>query len=346
MRLPEVSIGNQIHEFGELDVHGEGTHTFHIKNVGKAPLKLTKGPTSCGCTSAMLAANSLAPGESTTVTLTWKADPQQKPEHHDYVQTSVIRTNDPRQREVTLTIKGRITRCLRADPPDLVISGIPQGESADAEIRLYCSLVEPLEQLEFEPLDPFYAKHFEVTSEPLSADQLKEEPDARSGHLIRITVKPTLPQAQHRHRIRVVTHLPSAPGLIIPVTVTVVKSDLSILARRGWNRDTRIFDFIDAVTGSQGGQRELLLVVRGPDRKDADLRVLEKWPEWLDVSFGETTPINELVMQTPMIVRIPPGTAPGSYRGTREGECGRVRIATGLPRMPELTIRVRFAVEE
>ena len=70
--MPKVAVDRVEYNFGALDMQGSGSHDFILTNVGDAPLTLAAGGTSCRCTMSSLEHDSIQPGGSAKVTVTWK----------------------------------------------------------------------------------------------------------------------------------------------------------------------------------------------------------------------------------------------------------------------------------
>jgi len=47
---PKLTVDNQIHDFGDLNLNDRAEHTFIIKNEGTADLVILEARPSCGCT--------------------------------------------------------------------------------------------------------------------------------------------------------------------------------------------------------------------------------------------------------------------------------------------------------
>jgi len=78
-------------------------------------------------------------------------------------------------------------------PSAVTFSQLPASESAASEVRIYAYRDDHLTIRGETFSDPATADKFDVSVTPLTADQLREEADARSGVLLRITAKPGLP---------------------------------------------------------------------------------------------------------------------------------------------------------
>lgn len=48
--IPKLSIDNQTHDFGDLNLNDRAEHTFIVKNEGTADLVILDAKPSCGCT--------------------------------------------------------------------------------------------------------------------------------------------------------------------------------------------------------------------------------------------------------------------------------------------------------
>lgn len=359
---PKVVVDHEQYNFGTMDVDAEAKHDFTFTNRGQAPLVLSAGDTSCGCTLSEIEGGrmEIAPGESNVVTVKWTANKGEGP----FTQTATIETNDPIRPRMILTVSGRITRVVRPVPSELVLGQVSAGRPVTGQVRLLCYLEEPLEVRACEPVEEQTAEHFEVTFEPLPADQLQQESEAgdtsgkeeekkgetgktktpQSGYLLTITVKPGLPLGVFRQTILVKTNLESIPTVKVPVMGTVV-GDISIYGR-GWDAENSLLT-LGTISRQEGALGRLLLVTRGPLSKEVQFELVRADPEDLlqvdQQRLQEATAIGSgTATQTPLIIRIPKGSRRANYLGPQFGE---IRIKTNHPEIPELRIHVRFAVE-
>ena len=337
---PKVEVDDAEYEFGTLSVGAKGQRTFVFRNVGKAPLRLTAGDTSCKCTVSEVDGSAIRPGGQKEVLVTWKGEGESGP----YRQTVSIATNDPLRPRVVLTISGRITVSARPNPKELILSHVAADEPTTGKVELYGYLKEPLEVTKTELLDASTAAHFAVECRPLTADELKDERDARSGAAVFVTVKPGLPQGAFQQTIRVTTNYPASPTFEIPVQGTVT-SEISI-AGSGWDSEHGLLD-LDTIDRDKGAERRLLLMVRGPHRQQVTFRPVDVVPSFLQISVGETKAVgNGAVYQTPLLITIPKGSRACSYLGPGKDAYGRIVLETTHPQVTKLSILVCFAVED
>lgn len=103
-KLPVVKVDKTEHNFGEVAQNARVSTTFKITNEGNAELVIRKTSTTCGCTVSKPAKDRLAPGESTTLDVTYSSGT------HSGQQTKGITliTNDPKTSSVRLNIKANV----------------------------------------------------------------------------------------------------------------------------------------------------------------------------------------------------------------------------------------------
>jgi hypothetical protein len=160
---PKVAVGRTEYDFGVVDRDTGASHAFVIENTGEAPLTLHAGETSNERITSSIDRESVPPGESAKVTVRWKpltdADFSQ--------QTAIVLTNDPQRPRVVLSVSGAIRVVLQSSPNELKFDRVMLGQPATAEMRVSCSVDEPLKIVGHEWAFPETADYFEVASEPL-----------------------------------------------------------------------------------------------------------------------------------------------------------------------------------
>jgi hypothetical protein len=336
---PKVAVDQADYDFKAMDVGVEGSHDFLFRNVGNAPLELTKGGTSCSCTLSELTQRVIAPGRSANVSVQWKS----KGDWGPFRQTATILTNDPGNPRVELTITGRLTPGVQVSPPSFELGRVSSGEPASAEARVYCYLPDRLEIAKYAWLTQSTKGMFEFHYQPLTAAQLADEIDARSGYLLKIVMKPGLPLGPIRQTISLDTNLKARPTIEIALQGSIV-SDISIVGR-GWNAETGVLT-LGTVSSQAGFEQALTIITRGPFRKEVRFRLGKIAPDVLRVNCGPTRPLTGgTVYCTPLIIQVPKGSRPGSHLGNKQSRCGEITIETTHPKARQLHIYVSFAVE-
>ena len=90
--------------FGELKQGERANCDFTLTNKGKSNLYVRKTRASCGCTAVTLGENTIAPGKSTVIRVTFNSTGKSG---RQYKSITVI-TNDPANPEMILNVNGNI----------------------------------------------------------------------------------------------------------------------------------------------------------------------------------------------------------------------------------------------
>jgi hypothetical protein len=339
---PALALEEEEHDFGKVETDTVGRHEFVLANRGDQPLILSRKKSSCGCCTCACEARlpgEIPPGESAAVILEWKI----RKYTGAFRQSETLETNDPDRPEVTLAVTGRVTPAVRVVPTRLVFSRVPAGEPATGEVRLYGYRAQPLQILGHELLDPATAEGFKVACERLPAGEVAEEREALSGCLLRVEVQPGLAAGPFRQQIVLRTNVDSVAAVEIPVQ-GIAGSQIAI-AGFGWDEQTGVLT-LGTIAAAKGTERKFQIVVRGPHAGEVNPRPVRIVPDLLQVEVGQGKQFAEgAVVQIPLMIRIPPGSPPANYLGTRADELGQIVLETGHPQQPELEIPVRFAVK-
>jgi len=88
---PKLEVNVAQHDFGAIPATDTVQTVFQVKNTGGKTLEISRIQTSCGCTAAMMGSQSLKPGESSPLKVTF--DPRGKAGRQ--ARTLWLFTNDP-----------------------------------------------------------------------------------------------------------------------------------------------------------------------------------------------------------------------------------------------------------
>lgn len=337
-KRPRVVLKETKHDFGVMASHKKGSYKFRISNGGDAALTLSKGATSCKCTIAELDKTTLAPGESSEITLEWTG----KDFSDKFQQTATINTNDPENSQLSLTVSGQIRTVFNAVPSELVFSNIAAGEPSRSTVRLYCYLYDKFNVTEAKFNDSRWLKFFEVKHRPLTAKELADNKEAKCGYQFEVTVKPGLPMGIFQQQLEVATDLPQIPPCEIAIRGSIT-SDISVVGP-GWDEESTSLS-LGTITTDQDVEKTLKLFVRGSHREKVKFKLLSKTPDLLVVEIGNPEKIGNSVTQTSVKIRIPKGSPPADHLGSEQGKLGRILLETNHPNAPQLQILVRFAIQ-
>jgi hypothetical protein len=338
-RGPRLEVPITEHDFGVLDMDGKGRYEFVFRNVGQDMLRLSKGSTSCGCTLSEVDQNEIPPGQSAKVTVQWKA----KKDPGVYRETATILTNDPAQQRVVLTISGRMVPAIEVVPSELSLGQLSVSQTAAGEVRVFGFRPEPLKILGHEAAETASADRFAVAVSPLSAEEIREKTDARSGVRVEINVKSGLPLGAIRQTIRLTTNYRDRPPVEIPIE-GMITSDISVFGD-GWNAETNVLS-LGTVNGRAGTRRNVVIVARGPQSKQVDFKLIESRPRLLKVELGKTLRMKDRpVAQAILSLEVPPHTRAANFVGTGDAPMGEILVETNHPQVPRLRISVSFLIE-
>jgi len=338
---PAVRVeGTDSFDFGDVDAGVTVEHGFVLKNDGPGALTLRKGGTTCGkCTVNDLPADTLQAGESETVTVTYHA-----PEHATiFRQSASILTNDPNQPRVSLTVTGNVVAAVSASPSEIVFTRISTTAPATAEVRLLAFSAVPLEVTGHEFLEPETADRFRMELAPLPAEEIKNNA-ARSGAMLKVTALPGLPTGALRQQLRLTTNQEKSPAIVLPIQ-GVVDSDVSVIGA-GWDRERGALG-MGVVHSRQGTRRQVTLLVRGAHRHDAKIKIAAVEPRFVQAELGSPEPIHGGdVIKWPLTVIIPPGAPNMNCTAPPQGTPGMLTLETTIPDVPQVSLSLRFLVEE
>lgn len=97
-----ISAPEEQFDFGTIkEADGPVTHAFTLKNVGNAPLVITRASASCGCTKPKFSTEPIAPGKSAKIEVTY--NPAGRP--GQFVKTVAVYSNG-KEGAFILRIKG------------------------------------------------------------------------------------------------------------------------------------------------------------------------------------------------------------------------------------------------
>jgi hypothetical protein len=341
---PKVWVDETFHDFGRVDRDSQLEHKFRFKNIGDRTLTLKPGGTTCAkCTIAELSQPEVAPGETVDVTVIYKTTFSQP----TFRQTARVLTNDPEQPRVELNISGVVTSRFSVVPEGINLSKVSSNAISKGEVRIFSFLTDEIEVTAHEFTEPGSAPYFEVETGPLARDQLNE-PEARGGCRVQVTLKPGLPLGPIRQTIRLTLRMQGiedTPAVDVSIYGTV-ESDLSIVGP-GWDAEHARLTMGSkgVVESGRGTTSKLLVLVRGEHRHEVTLKPIKIEPSWLKVTVEPPSDLaSGPVTQIPLVIEIPKGTPPVNHRGSDQGKYGEIVLETTHPDLQQIRISLQFVV--
>jgi hypothetical protein len=330
-----------------MDRGSIGQHDYVFRNVGKAPLDLIMGETTCKCTAAAAGGRPMGkgdkqtvpPGGSFKVTLDWRI----KSEDPHFSQSAEFRTNDPRREIVRLLIVGKTVPAIEPEEPDIRFTNVSISEPAVAELNLYSYRDQELKIVKHDWMSDDHKELIEATFSPLPAKEAQAH-SARGGVKMRIALKPGFPIGRTRQGIVLRSNYEGIEPVKIPISILVV-GDLTVLGPRVMPDSTTVH--LGLVEQKTGRKHTVFLLIKGPHRQATTAEVAQVEPSaWLKVTLGEPLTDSPNVKRIPITIDIPAGAPLGNFSGTDDGKTGRIVLRTTHPQVKEVVIPVEFLIRE
>ena len=338
---PRVLVDDRSFNFGPVEREAEIRHDFRFTNAGKQTLTLKAGATTCShCTISELKQSEVAPGETVDVTVIYHTSYAQP----TFRQTAKILTNDPEQPTVDLNIFGSVTTRYEVQPEVLVFSNVASDETRTVELKIYGHLSDEIGIADYKFAGAESAPYFEIHSEPIPREKL-EQPNAKSGCRVLVTLKPGLPLGPIRQTIRLTLRMAGiddTPTVEVPVMGTI-DADISIIGANYKSDAGKLT--IGTVKASEGAKRDLLVLVRGEHRHDVTIKPVKIDPPWMKVTLGEPVDLpSGAATKIPMTIEIPRGSPPENHLGSDQGKYAEIHLETTHPQAKQIRMYVQFVV--
>ncbi len=207
--IPKAEAIDPMFNFGTAPSGPPVKHVFKIRNAGTGTLTIDGVTTSCGCTAAKPTKNSLAPGEESDIAVQFDTISEKGPS----TRTITVVTNDPKQRQLELTLKGDLRAQVEAAPPFVAFGIVKHGVEKTSRVTI-ADLVNDKE-LQVGPITNS-SVNVKVSQEPRT--------DGKPGAMLTVTVLKSMPVGPFDDTIKVAT---SRAPLNIAVYGTVT-GDLTV----------------------------------------------------------------------------------------------------------------------
>jgi hypothetical protein len=337
-----VVVGGTKFDFGTLDYNQSRDQAFTIRNEGNEPLEVEWSSESCGkCieNKHKFPKTTVPPGGECQVIVTYAARKQVK----NFDESANLRTNDPRAGLLQLQITGVVTLALKLDPETLALGTILATEPSSATVKLFGFQHDHLEFVKHELSDPSVSSLIELTSRPLNAEEIAKEEHARAGVELKLQLQPGLPIGPLSQTVKLTAKTDTEHEIELPIRATVA-GDLSLFGK-SYDANSATWS-LGVFKASEGCERELFLLIKGPHREDVQVSVGEVDPaDVMKVAVGEREALSTgRAIKVPIRVTIPPGTH-ASRLGTAQSPAARLVLETTHPTSKRIPLTVRFAVE-
>ena len=340
----KVEVPETLYDFGVKDVRENGQHVFRVANIGTAPLTLEVNQLTCTCTGIDPPKQTLAPGRTGTLTLKWDADRATG----FFKQGGTVVTNDQSYPEIHLAVQGIFTSPIMLSSSAISFPNISPSETYSAKIRIYGFERAQLEILSSEWNN---REHFEFRVEPSELNEAEQENSLHknAGSVLEgtITVNPGLPMGAFQEKFLLRTNSAAEPNVEFLVRGQVYSSAIT-LAGMGFNRETGSV-LLGKTNPTQRLAKDVSITFSGLTASQADLKVQEVRPDWLNVSLTEPREIGAESSRRrfySLNIEVPVGSPVGNYIRADEESVAMIVLNTGLAETPTLRIPVQFAIEQ
>ncbi len=208
---PVIAADQTEYNYGQVDETVMVEYTFSIRNRGDAPLAISQVETSCGCTSTQIGGKSLAPGESTPLTV--RFNPRGRRGKQD--KQVLISSNDPRQPKLVLKLTGTVTADVDCQPQRVDFIDIKERDRVERTVTVTIAS----------------GVNARVTGVSSSSDFIEADiagTDAGKDTRVIVSTVPPLPPGVIRSAITITTNHPKYPAITLPVQIHV-PSDITIV---------------------------------------------------------------------------------------------------------------------
>ena len=286
-QIPQITFDELVYDFGVVEPEDRPQHRFTFRNTGQADLVISEIKPSCGCTAALLSAETIKPGGYGKIEVS--LNPQGRRGKQQL--TVSVHSNAKDQSVVDLTLQGKIKATVAVSPERLFFGSINNQETHEKRIRILDPGDGKLRILSVETTSPF------LTAEvlPLNSDELITDE-------VKVLLHSGAPVGQFKEILTIHSNDKHRPRLDIPIEGNVLGPITVSPAHL----------FFGFVTLGEGGQREILLTKAG----EATLQVLEVGHQSQFVS-SEIVSI-EIGRKVQVQVELSPHTPSGPFRDMLE----------------------------
>ena len=238
-----------------------------------------------------------------------------------------------------------MTETIRALPDELVVGNVSSNTGSGAEFRLYGFRSDSLDILETTLEIPETAGCFDVSYEPLPAEEVQKEKGATCGQLARVTIKPGLPVGPINQTIRIHVQVEKEAVVEVPV-LGRAQSDIRVASSAKFNSNRNLLS-LGALKRTDTVKEILRLYVTGDHRHETHFSVGRVDPsDYLKVEIGPPKELNNgKTIQFLVTIEIPAGGKPINRMGTESADRGLVVLETTHPQTKQVPIHVKFSVE-
>jgi hypothetical protein len=138
---PRMTLDALQHDFGKVPGASVVSHRFKVTNAGDAPLTISRLNPSCGCTSTVVGRETLAPGESTELEVTFNSAGALGP----VLKSVQVVSDDPELPIRTLTFTADVLPEVKASPEEVRFEDLERGSRPQASVKVASGTGRPIQ---------------------------------------------------------------------------------------------------------------------------------------------------------------------------------------------------------
>ncbi len=228
---PRLHFDAPVFDFGQVEQGEKVTHAFRFTNQGNRDLHVQSVKTSCGCTAAVIAADTIPPGTEGSIEATFdtKRFAGQK------AKNIRVHTNDPLSPVTTLTIQGEITIEVQVQPAQLYLGRLQRGVQTTRTVTILYDQNKPFEITHITHANPAISVRTEdarIDGKKGKTLQRVNAPSNRRADVgtftLQVSVSETAELGRLDDTITITTTSPKKPTITIPIFGSV-EGDIIVL---------------------------------------------------------------------------------------------------------------------
>ena len=342
---PVLNVPENTYEFGSIETSKSYSHNFEVKNDGEGPLVVRLTGTTCTCTSADMEEDesvSIPGGQKRVITLSWFATHYQQ----DFAQGATFETNDKKNPEFQLIVKGNVTRSVEPVPHEKVVSSIPADGTFTTSFDIVSFKHDAFQLTEHSFERKETADSFELTHAPLTTDQLAEHKNAKSGFRCIVHIKEGIPIGPFDQELKVNTDIEGYEPIQFKIKGTSV-GNVAIINQSVFQMGDQRNEFaVGLVEKGKTVEVKFKLIIRGDTSNltEKKVTVVQAEPEnYLSAETGELE-IQEKLVIVPVTVRISGNGGPIVKMGPESANMGKIQFKTPAEKTPLIDVYFAFSV--
>ena len=209
---PRLTVADPVVSFGTVERGSRIDHTFVLRNVGDATLRIDNVKSSCGCTVAVVSDRDVPPGREGRVTVSLDTARMVGTKR----KTITVSSNEPAAPSIGLTLTGQVLADVVVTPNPLYLGRLRRGQSSRHEVVVTSG----------RPGEVFQVVAVEHANPALHA-RLEPRTDA-PGQRIVVELDKDMPLGRISEQLTLRTTSPREPVVTLPVFGSV-EGDVAVL---------------------------------------------------------------------------------------------------------------------